>query len=40
MDRILVVDDDLHIGNLVEEIVTREGCQGRSCSQGLMVCRL
>ena len=25
MKRILIVDDDLHIGNLVEEVLQREG---------------
>lgn len=40
MDRILVVDDDLHIGNLLEEILTREGYQvfrAYSGTEGLLL---
>ena len=27
MSRILIIDDDIHIGNMLEELLTREGCQ-------------
>ena len=40
MYRILVVDDDLHIGNLLEEILTREGYQvfrAYSGTEGLLL---
>ena len=40
MDRILVVDDDLHIGNLLEEILTREGyavSRAYSGTEGLLL---
>ena len=34
MDTILVIDDDLHIGNLLEELLTRAGYQVRRAYSG------
>ena len=27
MSHILIIDDDVHIGNMLEELLVREGCQ-------------